>query len=139
MNRHSIVAFALLALLAAGCSVSQKASDDDVLRHVIAMDDCNGQVAARQADAQLSALKRFAASPNQTPGPMPSFDTHSLRLCYVATAATASLNAKIGTHPAILALGRSCEKFIDTGSDEAMALYNKCIQDGMPAALKSGE
>jgi hypothetical protein len=139
MNRCSIVALALLPFLAGGCSVSQKASDDDVLRHVIAIDDCNGEVAAQQANAQLSALKRFAASPSQTPGPMPSYDNHSLRLCYVSTAASASLNAKIRTHPAILALGRSCEKFIDTGSDEAVALYNKCIQDGMPAALKSGE
>jgi hypothetical protein len=137
MQRCSIVALALLPLLAAGCSITQKASDDDVLRHVIAIDDCNGEVAAQQANAQLSALKRFAASPNQTPGPMPSYDNHSLRLCYVGTAATASLNAKIRTHPAILALGRSCEKFIDTGSDEAMALYNKCVADGMPLALRS--
>jgi hypothetical protein len=139
MNRCSIAALALLPLLAGGCSVSQEASDDDVLRHVIAIDDCNGEVAAQQANASLAALKRFASSPQRTPGPMPTFDNHSLRLCYVGTAATANLNAKIKTHPAILALGRSCEKFIDTASDEAMALYNKCIQDGMPAALKSGE
>jgi hypothetical protein len=136
LSKLCTVALATLQVLAVACSGSAPASDDDVLRHVIAIDDCNAQVVTRQQNDSMAALKRLARSPQETPGPMPSFDDHALRLCYVRTVSTASLNAKIEAHPAILALGRSCEKVIDTSSDEAMALYNKCIQDGMPDALK---
>jgi hypothetical protein len=118
------VALVVAALFLAGCSGSPPASDDDVLKHVLAINTCNVRMYVKQADATLR------------PGTTPSYDDRGLRVCFVATVPTQTLNQKIKRHPAILALGRSCENLIDTQSDAAMASYQKCIQDGMLQALK---
>ncbi|MGC9991734.1 MAG: hypothetical protein ABSD52_04940 [Candidatus Cybelea sp.] len=123
--RHSVAAaLALAGLFLAACSASPPASDDDVLKHVLAINTCNAKMYVKQARAALR------------PGPTPSYDDRGLRLCFVATVPDQTLNQKIKRHPAILALGRSCEKLINTQSDAAMAAYQKCIQDGMLEALK---
>jgi hypothetical protein len=117
------VALTVAQFFLAGCSGSPPASDDDVLKHVLAINNCNAKMYIKQADAMRS-------------GPTPPYDNRGLRLCFIATGPTQSLNQKIKRHPAILALGRSCENLIDTKSDAAIAAYQKCIQDGMLQALK---
>ena len=106
------LALAVTQLGFAACSGSPP-SDADVLKHVLAIDDCYAQVYA-----QVYAAR-----------------THSLRLCFVATSATQRVDATVERHPAILALGRSCEKYDDTSSDDAIEKYQACILAGMPAAL----
>ncbi len=103
---------------------------------MLAIDSCYAQLYVTQPTAQLQQANTPLA-PGQTPAPAPTFDNHALRLCFVAASVSERVNPEIKKHPAILALGRTCEKFDDTGSDEAIAAYQKCIINGMPAALRA--
>jgi hypothetical protein len=71
------------------------------------------------------------------PAPTPTYDVSGLRACFVARVSHQRLNDRLRTYPAILALGRSCEKYVDLTSNDAIARYGTCIRDGMPSALDS--
>lgn len=124
------------ALSWAGCT-RHRPSDDEVLEHLLAINTCNAQMYLKQANATVTQSREIEASPDLTPGPTPSFDNRGLRSCYLIAVEGETVTEAIRRHPAIVALGRSCEKFIDINDDVAMAEYDKCIQDGMPSALKS--
>jgi hypothetical protein len=89
----------------------------------------------RQSSAALTQRRAFAGSKDLTADPTPAYDVSGLRACFIARASRQHLNDRLRKHPAILALGRSCEKYLDLNSDDATAEYGKCIRDGMPAAL----
>jgi len=101
-------------MLCAGLTACSAAtpSDDVVLKHVLAINTCYARTHVKQS-------------------------VSGLRACFVARAWRQRLNDRLREHPAILALGRSCEKYVDLASDDAIAAYGKCIRDGMPAALEA--
>ncbi|HEY6486217.1 MAG TPA: hypothetical protein VIX83_07525 [Candidatus Cybelea sp.] len=113
------------------------ASDDDVLKHVLAINTCYARMYVKQAGAALTQRRAFADSKDLMPVPTPAYDVTGLRACFAARVSHQRLNDRLRTYPAILALGRSCEKYVDLNSDAAIAGYGKCIHEGMPAALDS--
>jgi len=112
-------------------------SDDDVLRHVLAINTCYARMYVKQSAAALAQHRAFAGSKDLMAAPTPASDLSGLRACFAARASRQRLNDRLRKHPAILALGRSCEKYVALNSDDAIAAYGKCIRDGMPAALDS--
>lgn len=118
----------------AACS-GRTTSDDDVLRHVLAINTCYARMYVKQSATALAQRRAFAGSKDIAAVPTPAYDVSGLRRCFVARASRQHLNDRLREHPAILALGRSCEKYVDLKSDDAIAAYGKCIRDGMPAAL----
>ncbi|MFY9631706.1 MAG: hypothetical protein WAJ94_08890 [Candidatus Cybelea sp.] len=130
-----------LGLLCAGftaCNGSAP-SDDDVLKHVLAINTCYARMYVKQSAAALAQRRAFAGSKDPMAVPTPTYDLSGLRACFIARASRQRLNDRLRKHPAILALGRSCEKYVALESDDATVAYAKCIRDGMPAALDSAQ
>jgi hypothetical protein len=136
MKRISALGMGLLCAGMTACSGSTP-SDDEVLRHVLAINTCYARMYVKQSAAALAQHRAFAGSKGLMAAPTPAYDVSGLRACFVARASRQRLNDRLRKHPAILALGRSCEKYVDLNSDDAIAAYGKCIRDGMPAALDS--
>jgi hypothetical protein len=117
------------------CAGARPASDDDVLKHILAINSCNATMYIKQTSALLTTSKERLVSSGATPMPTPSYDSRGLRECFVATVPGQTLNPKVRANAGVLAVGRSCEKLIDVHSDSAMVDYNTCIDKGMTAAL----
>ena len=116
-----------LGLLCAGftaCNGSAP-SDDDVLKHVLAINTCYARMYVKQSAAALAQRRAFAGSKDPMAVPTPTYDLSGLRACFIARASRQRLNDRLRKHPAILALDGKKEVVVNSSTRDGFVVVDQ--------------
>lgn len=88
---------------------------------------------AELAENSRELVAKIQAGVSATPEPEPTYDSHGLRMCYIATVPNETISKKARSLPELIPMGRSCERLLDITKDSATVDYKDCVMQGITA------
>lgn len=138
MSFYFLSTILLTELSFTGCSGLGQPSDDEILKQISAIDDCELQMTMKKgselAENSRELLAKIQAGVSASPAPEPTYDSHGLRMCYIATVPNETISKKARSLPGLIPMGRSCERLLDTTKNSAVVDYKDCVMQGITAA-----